>query len=356
MGIINKIYKNIEYLAHRSEFIKSSYILNLLNYLVLPKKEIVHHQPLDITCYLTDRCTLNCNFCPHHSLFRNEKYPYLHTPAENMTFPTFKKVIDTFPKTPRISICGVGEPFLNSDIYKMIDYAIEKKKLIFIVTNGTLLKDHINEITKRRIFGINISLNCITQDEFNNLTSTNKYKFDEIIATIQELTTNNKNKIKISLSFVIQKNRLFQIEKILDFVSTRLTGISNVSFHNLLYFGIEKGYPLSEVMIESDPEVEHYLEKIKRNAKKYPFTIGLLKLRPLNSEDITCHDFFTQLHVDSNGNVSGCGRSIAPNQEFGNVLTEGKEVWNNHFFQKMRRMAINRDFKANPVCKNCVGS
>lgn len=352
-----RIISNLGYLMHRSEFIKCSYILNILKYLLLPKKERLNYQPPDITCYVTDRCTLNCNFCPHHSSVRNKDYPYLHEPLENMTLETFQQIVDSFPATPRISLCGVGEPFLNTDIYRMIDYAIEKRKLIFIVTNGTLLKDHVDEISKRKIFGINISLNCIDQDGFNKLTNTDKYKFDEIIASIRSLIENNhKSKMKISLSFVISKSKLFEIEKILDFVSEHLSGVATVAFHNTIYFGIEESYPLSEVITESDTEAVRYLEGITNNSGKYPFSIALPKLRPSNTKEILCADFFTQLHIDANGNVSGCGRSIAPNQEFGNVLKEGKEVWNNTFFQKMRAMTLNRNFKEHPVCRNCVGS
>jgi len=274
-----------------------------------------------------------------------------------MTFHTFQKIVDLFPATPRISLCGVGEPFLNSDIYQMIDYAIEKRKLLFIVTNGTLLKDHITEITKRRILGINISLNCANQEDFNNLTNTTQHRFDEIISSIRELIKRNrKSKMKISLSFVIPKNNLFEIEKILDFVSNELKGISSVSFHNLIYFGIDDRYPLSEVMTDSDAEAVRYLEKIKSNSREYPFSIGLPKLRPQNSKNILCTDFFTQLHIDAGGNVSGCGRSIAPNQEYGNILKEGNEAWNSNFFREMRRMSISKGFNTNPVCRNCAGS
>lgn len=357
MITIKKIFDNIRYLAHRPRCLRPSFLLNLANYFMWLKKETVRYQPLHITCYITDSCTLSCSFCPHHSPDRDTEYPYLHEPVENMTFVTFKKIIDTFPGTPWVSLCGVGEPFLNKEIYRMIDYAIEKGKLVFIVTNGTLLSNHVREIARRKIFGFNISLNCIDQNTFNHLTNTDKYDFNEITSSIQELISlNGRDKIKISLSFVVRKEKISDIERALDFISQKLPGISKATFHNLIYFGIDESFPLSEVVIESDTEAGEYLEAIRKKAEKYPFALGLPKLRPEAPEDIICNDFFTQLHVDARGNVSGCGRSIAPNREFGNVLQEGREVWNNAFFREMRAMILNKNFKDHPVCRNCVGA
>ena len=355
--MIKKILNNFKYLVDRSEFIKGSYLLNFAEYLILPKKEQVLYHPLQLTCYITDTCTLNCNFCPHHSMYRNRDYPYLHNPLENMTLPNFERIIDLIPHTPRISLCGVGEPFLNRDIYNMIDYAIKRKKLVLIITNGTLLKDHIDEIVKRKIFGINISLNCTNQDEFRKLTNSTAHEFDEIVSNIQELIHKaKKNNIKTSLSFVVSRSRLHDIEKTLAYVNDTFRGISKVMFHNMIYFGIEGEYSLEEVMTESDLEVKTFLQNIKKDFEKYPFEIELPKLKPLDSHEILCNDFFTQMHVDSNGNVSGCGKSIAPSPDFGNILKEGAEVWNNPFFKKMRKMSISKEFSGNPVCKHCVGS
>ncbi len=353
--LIEKIFKNLPFIVKHKQFFDVPTIANLIKSRILPKKEIVQYKPLEISCYITDECTLKCNFCPHHSLYRNKNYPFLHNSLQDMSFETFKKIIDTFPETIRITLAGVGEPFLNRNIFKMMDYAISKKKLITIISNGTLLKKNLNELLKRKLFSLCVSLNVESQTEFYRLTNNKEYGFDNIVSALQEFLEKSKKQIKLDLTYVVSKRNVFNIDKILNFVKEKLPDVSKVMFHNVIYFGIEQKYPLKETLCDDDLEVVNYIEQIKKQVNNYPFQIVLPQLKRIRS-GISCDDFFTQLHIDAEGNVSGCGRSITPQKEFGNIFQEGKDVWNNDFFQKMRVMSIKKEFNQHPVCKNCMGS
>ena len=61
-----------------------------------------------------------------------------------MTFERFKEILAYFPKkySTHITITAEGEPFLNKDIFKMIEYA-KKERNLFVnsSTNGVLLTD-----------------------------------------------------------------------------------------------------------------------------------------------------------------------------------------------------------------------
>lgn len=87
---------------------------------------------------ITTRCTLKCKYCSNlMPLFGKNQ----HT---NMTFEDFKADIDSMlsviDEINLIQIIG-GEPLLNLDLYKMVDYAAsqEKIKMIKIITNATIL-------------------------------------------------------------------------------------------------------------------------------------------------------------------------------------------------------------------------
>ena len=217
----------------------------------------------------------------------------------------------------------------------MIVYAISNRKLVTVISNGTLLKDNLYELLKRKIFSLCISLNVEDQIEFYKLTNNEKYNFDSIVFALQEFIKENNRKIKLNLTYVVSKKNIFNIDNVLNFIREKLPDVSTVIFHNVIYFGIEQGYPLEETLRDDDQEVVNYFEQIKKQINDYPFQIVLPQLK--NTEKgITCDDVFAHLLIDAEGNVSSCGRAITPQKEFGNIFKEGPGVWNNDYFQKMR--------------------
>jgi len=272
-----------------------------------------------------------------------------------MTFGTFRRIVDTFPDTFRITLAGVGEPLLNRNIFRMIDYAISNKKLVTVISNGTLLRDNLDELLRRKIYSLCISLNAENQTEYYKLTNNEEYNFDSIVSVLQEFAKKNNGKIKLNLTYVVSKKNVFNIDTVLDFVKKEIPDISAVMFHNVIYFGIDQIYPLEETLRDDDMEVVNYLEQLRKQTNSYPFQIVLPQLKKTKC-GITCDDVFRHLLVDADGNVSGCGRSITPQKEFGNIFKEGRGVWNNDYFQKMRRMSLRKEFNQHPVCMNCMGS
>jgi radical SAM protein with 4Fe4S-binding SPASM domain len=355
MTIIWKIFNNLSFIKKQCLFPNPRSIINIIKFLALPRKERVLYKPIQISCCITDKCTLNCNFCPHHSFYRNKNHPFLHSPLRDMSFEVFRKIVDAFPETVRITLTGTGEPFLNRDVFKMIDYAIGNRKLITVISNGTLLKKNLDELLKRKIFSLCISLNVESQIEYYKLTKNRKYDFNSIVSAIHEFTKKNNGEIKLNLTYVVSKKNVFNIGNVLDFVRKKLPNVSTVMFHNIIYFGIEREYPLEETLRDDDQEVVSYLEQLQKQTNNYPFQIVFPQLKN-TKKGITCDDVFVHLLVDAAGNVSGCGRAITPQREFGNIFKEGRAVWNNDNFQKMRLMSLRKEFDQHPVCKNCMGS
>ena len=355
MTILWKVFDSLSFIKKQKLFFNTPSIINLIKFLTLPRRGRVRYKPIQISCYITDKCTLNCNFCPHHSPYRNKNYPFLHNPLQDMSLETFRGIIGAFPETIRITLTGVGEPFLNRNIFKMIDYAISNRKLVTVISNGTLLKDNLYELLKRKIFSLCISLNVEDQIEFYKLTNNEKYNFDSIVFALQEFIKENNRKIKLNLTYVVSKKNIFNIDNVLNFIREKLPDVSTVIFHNVIYFGIEQGYPLEETLRDDDQEVVNYFEQIKKQINDYPFQIVLPQLK--NTEKgITCDDVFAHLLIDAEGNVSSCGRAITPQKEFGNIFNDGPGVWNNDYFQKMRLMSLRKEFNQHPVCIHCMGS
>jgi MoaA/NifB/PqqE/SkfB family radical SAM enzyme len=82
--------------------------------------------PVDLpaTCYveITTRCNLRCSFCIRPHIPRRVKH--------DMTLREFQSVVDNLgigdDYQPRITLLGMGEPFMNDDLIPMLKYAKAK--------------------------------------------------------------------------------------------------------------------------------------------------------------------------------------------------------------------------------------
>ncbi len=73
--------------------------------------------PLTMQMEPTRRCNLRCVMCALTQFYHKER-------VSDMTFEEFKYIVSQLPReTERITLQGTGEPLLNKDIIKMIEYA-----------------------------------------------------------------------------------------------------------------------------------------------------------------------------------------------------------------------------------------
>lgn len=99
-------------------------------------------------------CNVTCSACPQDILTRAKG---------QMSMGTFRQIIDK--ASPRsVGLYFMGEPFLNRDIFEMIEYAQPAK--VTINTNGsTLMKDFI-KIMDSSLAKICVSVDGVTQETF----------------------------------------------------------------------------------------------------------------------------------------------------------------------------------------------
>ncbi len=93
-----------------------------------------------ISFSITEACSLKCEKC-------NALMPYYQKP-ETFRFeqylPEMNRMLDTVDEIMEIGFIG-GEPFLNKELYKYLDWAIGSDKIVsvLIVTNSTIMPDEI---------------------------------------------------------------------------------------------------------------------------------------------------------------------------------------------------------------------
>lgn len=111
-----------------------------------------------ISWNLTKRCNLNCDHCYLDADFRGGlRTDELDT---QQCFKVIDQIAEVNPNA--FLILTGGEPLLRPDIYEIIRYAADKKFMVVLGTNGTLI-NHANavKIKEAGAHGVGISIDSM---------------------------------------------------------------------------------------------------------------------------------------------------------------------------------------------------
>lgn len=160
-----------------------------------------------IRILVTSRCNYRCSFC------HNEGQPKNKSMAQ-LSYNQLKTLIDIIFDQNVSEICfSGGEPFLNKDIVKMIQYASYNTACdISCATNLSLITDEqIEELSKTRV-KFNIQFPFITDNKFKE--STGRGNLSSILDTIKKVKLSG---IELGLNTVIQSNDMESVSQMVDF-------------------------------------------------------------------------------------------------------------------------------------------
>jgi MoaA/NifB/PqqE/SkfB family radical SAM enzyme len=327
--------------------------INYIRYLFSKRSKKLDYDPVTISIVGTTRCTLSCDMCPTHSGIVPDEYPHKQKNVKDMDFAMFKEVIDKFKNALTVHIIGSGEPLLNGDFFKMVDYAASKGMAVKTFSNGTTIKENIENILNSKLDGITISLNGHDSKEFNRMTGMKESVYYEIYDAARRLVEEKKrraSRVKIKLSFIVDRQNY---NKIPDMVHTSISlGADHAFFCNFL--------PAPYGDLNSDNRVlladRRTINEINFIFSKYPHSIRRRLTPPvlvdMKSDKNQCKTHFSQIRFDGDGNVSSCSMMLL--NMTGNGSFRDEEVWNNDFFTKMRASFLSQDDSALPVpCLAC---
>lgn len=113
---------------------------------------------------LTDNCNLRCIYCTPEKLSQKKK--------EKLLFEDLQKIIRVAKDIgiKKIRLTG-GEPLFRKDLCEIIK-EIKKNEIdeIYITTNGILLEEKIKDLKEAGLMGINVSLDTLDENIFNEIT------------------------------------------------------------------------------------------------------------------------------------------------------------------------------------------
>ena len=327
--------------------------LNYFKYKFSKKGEALNYDPVTISVVATTKCTLSCDMCPTHSTMVPRDYPYLQRNAKDIDFEMFKEIIDKFDKALEVHIIGSGEPLLNKDFFRMVDYAATKRMKVKTFSNGTTIERNIGRILDSKLDGITISLNGHSPGEFRRMTGMDERIFGQICATTKmliEMKNRRGSKIKVKASFIIDRYNYKFIPEMIS-LSLKL-GIDHIFFCNFLPSPYDGLRAHERVMMAEDKVID----ELNSIFKSYPFSIRR-KITPPTLVDEKmdrnqCATHFSQVRFDGDGNISSCSMMLLDMSGNGNYRDE--DLWNNDFFRRMRRAFLSKGDERLPApCRVC---
>jgi len=327
-------------------------VLNELAMLIFKRSVRVCYRPKVLNLFISDRCNLHCYFC----LKNTELAEYKHSGAEDMSIETFKKILARLPYVTHVSLCGQGEPFLNRDIFAMIEHARRAHVMCSIVTNGSLLtREACMRLIAQKVLRIEFSLKGVDEDDFTANTRCSAQEFKKVIDAITTLVALRKELRArvpvIGISYVIHKGNLDRIERCIA-LAERL-GVDRVAFNN--YIPFTDNFSLKDAaahcLFDDDAAARDLYAKLRSRRRR--ISVLLPPLLPRNPTRRYCPCYWKALGIDAGGNIVGCTRVLTPRREFGNIF-EDRDFYNTKHFTEMREIFFDPARELPDRCRLCV--
>lgn len=298
------------------------------------KPEVLNYLPPRIYVDPTNICNLRCPLCPTGRREFGRKPGY-------MKFDDFKKIVDEIGDYLfEIDFYFWGEPLLNKNIFRMIEYA-HQRNIRTRMSSNLNFTFSVKELVESGLDELIVSCDGTSQETYV------KYRvggdFSKVIRKIQDIQdykrrTGRKNP-RVVWQFLVMSHNEHEIkeaEKMAKELGVRLRVIPIRS-------GL--GYD-----ILNDHKQNKYISWIAKKITRYKEN-GERKFKIKS-----CLFLWFQTFVNWDGSVSPCCGAFYQKDDFGNVFDQKfEDVWNGEKYKLARKIVKNKikeykDF----ICTNCV--
>lgn len=270
---------------------------------------------------ITNVCNLKCRFCDA----TNRKQEFMNVDNVEKIFNKIKDYTDY------IYLHVKGEPLLHPNIREILDLAFKYNLNVIITTNGTLIKNNIDVLSKAKaIRQINISLHSIEQN--SNLEFDKNLYFEELFNSIEEITKTN--------NFYVSY-RLWNLEDIKN-------SDKNIEVLNSL----KKYYNISNLF-----ELVKNNDFIKIADKKYINLDTIYEWPNLNKNMISktghCYGLINQIAILVDGTVVPCCLDQNGDINLGNIFeSEFEDILNSNLSKEIAEGFKNNNL-VHSLCQRC---
>jgi radical SAM protein with 4Fe4S-binding SPASM domain len=291
------------------------YLFHRYRYEVFPKKFILDNYPPCIQIEPTSICNYRCIFCYQTDEIFNKKS---NGHMGSMSFDLFKKIIDEVEgKVEFITLASRGEPLMNKEIIKMLDYSKDKFLNLKINTNASVLtEEKSHAILRNNVKTLVISADSADEENYSKLRVNGNLK--KILRNIEIF--NNIKKKYYSKSKIITRvsgvkvNENQNIKKMEDFWKDL---VDQVAFVNYV--------PWENVYVNKDTDINN-----------------------------PCSDLWRRTFVWFDGSVNPCDVDYKSILKVGNVNNSSlSTLWKSEIYEAMRYKHLNNQRKKINPCKKC---
>ncbi|MBI3920263.1 MAG: radical SAM protein [Armatimonadetes bacterium] len=282
--------------------------------------------PSTIIMEPTNACNLRCPVCPTHIAMQRHR--------GFMSFELFKSVVDEFKELdlkPRIDMGFAGEPLLNAEVCRFVEYASRCGHPTQLSTNATRLSSTTSErLIRGGLQGISLCLDGITKEAHE------AYRIGSQFEVVQS-----------NIEGFLRLKARMRARTPVAMVQVLLTSLSEGQREEILSWARAAG--ADGVKFKSLSMGSYTSEEIKR---QWSFLVP--KDERLRRGRITrkfCSAVLSQSLVYWNGDMGLCCVDFDNEVQMGNVTAEGfLNAWRSQDAIDIRRRAYSRDFG---LCGRC---
>ncbi len=286
--------------------------------------------PFTIVIEPTNACNFKCAFC-FHSL-KGEALSKKGFSQNNLSLDQYKKIIGDIAGFPQkikvLRFSGFGEPLLNKELCRMIEYAKEFNiaERIMIISNGSLLTNELSDsLIKAGLDEFYISIEGLTGERYKELCSVD-INFEKFVDNINYFYE-HRNKCKIFAKIL---NDDMDEADFKQFYGIFGAITDDIFMDNII--PIFTGVDYSTFVGDGSKDIEG---------------------KPKKSLEV-CIQPFNSLFIHASGNVSACCTDYLEKIAFGNVFRESlMNIWNGNKLNKFRVMHLKKMHKRHLQCKKC---
>jgi MoaA/NifB/PqqE/SkfB family radical SAM enzyme len=285
-------------------------------------KSFPHQYFIDIS----NHCNLRCSLCPTSDTHKKRKKQF-------MSFENYKKIFDKIKRYPfYVHLYNWGEPFLNNDIIKIIEYTKKNKVGVVISTNFNTVNDEIIEsLVRLKVDTIFMSIDGGDQETYSSYRRTGD--FNRAISNMKKLVLKKKeldSKYPIILwQYLVNKKN----EKTLDKAKQMAEEIGVKMILPKFQISQEivfKNKPIDKKLVE-----EWICDNLKDNIDNYSFRIKG-----------PCAYLYQFMVINPEGTTSPCCAIYDSKTDFGDILNNDlKDVWNNSNYLSARSIFYKKRYK-----------
>ena len=296
-------------------------------------KNSVHKgMPFAVSVEPNNTCNLFCIECP-------TGLNILQRPKGRVSLPAFKNIVDQIKeRTVMVNLYFQGEPFLNKDLIKLIQYSKKKGLVVSTSTNAHFINEEIaKDIVQSGLDELYISLDGVDQEAYG------KYRLggdiNSVVRSIKNLVAAkrkyNSNYPVIRSQMLVFSHNEHQVER----------------FKELSY---SLGVDVADIKTAQIYNVENKSHLIPKSKKYSRYTNDSEGKFRINGEvKNSCWKHWSSCVVTWDGKVVPCCFDKDAAYVLGNVLGASfVDIWRSGKYDRFRRNILNRQNQVE-MCKNC---